>query len=625
MTTYTITAPPTVATSVRQTTHDSNGSGFYDDGETKTTASRSFKESNGSTFDASGNSTRTFQRDSYISDGFSIDNTVEEDEDATTYIQSGATYSWDGWMSATGITTQSYDLTGNPGDDINSGATSVRVTSSAFSFTVPETFVSHSATTANATKTIETTRATNSTHLTTESGAVVSKTATTTQNWTRSTQTSRNSFRTYTATQSATAFGVTGTSSTNATNVFGAVVNSSQPFNLGGTNTGIRATATVVLLDDTEAGFLATDVVDGFSDWLSNVAEAQSATSFIAYPSFATFAGGVSSQLPPNVDEVITPTTYSTLGSTQTTFTSVNFQGTTYPLPTATLTFESLTTRTLASTLTDYSYSHGPTQTTTARTTATHAGQVGSLTFQGTHTQTATRKVGSSVQSTSSTAVPFGSSETVAGGITEREGSGRTSVREVTWQRTEAIGLSINPDFNSWRRAAGSFNNAAAVASATGFGSAFSISLAGVRHPGVAVKKSQTAWLPPTGTWTYSAGKTATADVAGVTIQSGPQASDTTSAPWELVGSATVSTTTATNHVVNVGGKGADGNPITYTANFGPFRSTAGSRGQSNVAAAASATVAESAERTAWSRALVAEKATERYFTTARYTQVALT
>jgi hypothetical protein len=423
-----------------------------------------------------------------------------------------------------------------------------------------------------------------------------------------------------------------GSQNTTITNTFsGSSVTASD--SSGYTNLPTYATATVVLLDFSEGGYLTTE--ESLSAWSAEITAcfASQSSRFTVYPSFATFAGqtGQEETGSEQIAQTLTVTTTS-FAQVETTLADLS-QQTIAPTPTRTLMTQVTVTTSSEEVAYSTSYS-GPVDDVTIYAESYAAAQMGSLAWQQSHW----------ITTEAETALPLLTYEPSGGGSFETSaadefgnGESLTSAnffgRTIEYERSEAAAFAFNGQrFNQNKRAEVAFNSALALVSDNQAG--LQISAGGItalRPEGAQTLKSQTMYVNPLGSWSAvrnSSSYTWSADAVGLseTVFNTDGESDSQSGPWQIEGAAPTVALLDSTHVLNAAGRAADGNSLTTWLMPGHYiTSDASSSGYAEVASAAVAGVESDAARVARSHRLIALSKGDnaaRYFTTSYITSI---
>jgi len=405
------------------------------------------------------------------------------------------------------------------------------------------------------------------------------------------------------------------------------------------------ATATVVVLSITEAGYLTLDTeFDAWSAKLTEAFSGQSVSQFTVYPSIRTYEGGTSSAETGSEEQTETVAFSVLINSSATTSVGSYPNTLLFPTPTVTRTTAVKSTNTVELTEVTQLFT-ASLEDATMFTTSTHNAQLGSLAWQQSHyLTTATEKtipVATYLPNESASTVVNEGDDPASNSIqaTINGATGRT----LQYQRTEPFAATVN-DFaaNPQSTAAGAFNTAVAAISddLTGLQISLEGGMTVVAPPQAAnstwwTQKSRTIFNTPLGTWTYNESNssyTYSADAVGLTqtlnSTSGTQTKatpQTSSGAWKIEGQAPTKATIADAHVINAGGRAADGNDMTVWRLPG-FWMTSNGTTSGTLEATTAETIAAGVDfpRTAYSRMLVAMPSSNglQYFTTAHHTQV---
>jgi hypothetical protein len=390
---------------------------------------------------------------------------------------------------------------------------------------------------------------------------------------------------------------------------------------------GTFQSATVVCLDTSEVAYVVTSR-PAYTTTLTAAASFPTATQFTVLPSFVATAGAVIDATDnTSSEELQTATTYKTTSQTATTLTVGTenfFGGSSAQLPVLTRTLAA-TTRTIQdyfSTIRESSYTGGDISTTTRQTTTTHQGRIGTLTWNATHTESATAQ----------TTFPFSTSKTESaefGGIypqrfeeefddlTDETDVQLSDIKTENGQRDFTTAVTFNRAISqvagpltiaaTQNQAGSSLSHAFAAASALTAPAQI------VGAEGVTAKRpiytfaARTA-RAPLGAWSYLDGTSsvsASADAAGlsVTTTSGPTTSlitESTSGSWTVGGAAVSRADVGAGMAINMGGVPATGDSLTALYAGGIF-STTNSAGSGTIEASeASTALVGSANRTAY-------------------------
>ena len=402
------------------------------------------------------------------------------------------------------------------------------------------------------------------------------------------------------------------------------------------------ATATVVVLSITEAGYLTLDTeFDAWSARLTEAFSGQSVSQFTVYPSIRTFEGGTSSAETGSEEQTET-VAFSVLTNSSATTSVGSYPKTLlFPTPTITRTTAVKSTNTIEQTAVTQLFT-ASLEDATVFTTSTHNAQLGSLAWEQSHyLTTATEKtipVATYLPNESASTVINEGDSPVSNSV-EATINGATG-RTLEYQRTEAFAAALNEfAVNPQSTAAVAFNTAVAAISANLTGLQISLG-AGmtVAAPTQAAnstwwtQQSRTIFFPPIGSWTYSQSSstyTYSANAAGLTqfaqSASGVSQAESSSAAWNIQGPTPTKVNLADSHVINAGGRAADGNDMTVWRLPGFWMTSNGSTsGTFEATAAETLGAGVDFPRTAYSRMLVALPSSTglQYFTTARDTAV---
>ena len=403
------------------------------------------------------------------------------------------------------------------------------------------------------------------------------------------------------------------------------------------------ATATVVVLSITEAGYLTLDAeFDAWSARLTEAFSGQSVSQFTVYPSIRTFEGGTSESETSSEQQTET-TVYSVLTDSSATTSVGSYPNTIlFPTPTVTRTVAVKSANTVEQTLSTNLFT-GSTQATTVFTTWTHSAQLGTMSWEQSHhvtTATETTVNVATYLSNENTSTVINEGDSPVSNSVEATINGTTG-RTLQYQRTEPLAATLN-DFavNPQSTAAVAFNTAVAAIGANVTGLQISLD-AGmtVAAPTQAAnstwwtQQSRTIFFPPIGSWTYSQSSstyTYSANAAGLTqfVQSASGSvsqAESTSAAWNIQGPTPTTANLAESHVINAGGRAADGNDMTVWRLPG-FWMTSNESTSGTLEATDAETLGAGVDfpRTAYSRMLVALPSPSglQYFTTAHHTAV---
>jgi hypothetical protein len=586
MTTFTITCPPTVAaktTSENFLRTESYSefleiSGAIDDG-TGAISSTVFI----SRITDSASNVYATQFDVRYDNNYGIP--PGDDLGATKFINGGATnsfsgeatFSWDG--ARTVADTRSISATDD--DEDYGGVASQGQTV----WTAEQT--TSSQTTTTQTDTVYQTSFTDTTNVTTRTGTLV-QTGTMTAPEPRTTATQTQGFTTRTA-----ALSTTRVTTTTQEDTF----NRWRTGEGGGTHRGVFQSATVVVLETSnlgtirpEIGWVVTNRPD-FTLTSSSVVEEQALTQFTVFPSFQTTAGHVEqgTYLDDTVgftfsissEELETPTTY-----TQTTVTGATISAaivfSSIPSPLNQQIGTTRTTQSWDSTILEPRFTGGDTSTTTAFSTTTHQGRIGTVTWNDTHRRTTTLLTSFAFETayTLTSSGEFGFDEDNVRTAIATGQSGYTETKTVTFERPIGIAASIDAPFISQNQCGSSLSFAVAVAS--NVSEAAQLLAAGgvsVRSP-LLTNVALTA-RAPLGSWTYvTAGTSVTASAGpsglSATSASGPTSSivtESTEGAWELGGAAISRANLPFADRINLGGTPPTGSATAFY-NAGVFSTT---------------------------------------------------
>jgi hypothetical protein len=390
---------------------------------------------------------------------------------------------------------------------------------------------------------------------------------------------------------------------------------------------GTFQSATVVCLDTSEVAYVVTSR-PAYTATLTAAASFPTATQFTVLPSFVPTAGIVIDATDTtSSEEPQTATTYKTTSQTATTLTVGTenfFGGSSAQLPVLTRTLAA-TTRTIQdyfSTIRESSYTGGDISTTTRQTTTTHQGRIGTLTWNATHTESATAQ----------TTFPFSTSKTESaefGGIypqrfeeefddlTDETDVQLSDIKTENGQRDFTTAVTFNRAISqvagpltiaaTQNQAGSSLSHAFAAASALATPAQI-VGAAGVTAKRPIYTFAARTARAPLGAWSYLDGTSsvsASADAAGlsVTTTSGPTTSlitESTSGSWTVGGAAVSRADVGAGMAINMGGVPATGDSLTALYAGGIF-STTDSAGSGTIEVSeASTALVESTNRTAY-------------------------
>jgi hypothetical protein len=402
------------------------------------------------------------------------------------------------------------------------------------------------------------------------------------------------------------------------------------------------ATATVVVLSITEAGYLTLDTeFDAWSARLTEAFSGQSVSQFTVYPSIRTFEGGTSESETSSEQQTET-TVYSVLTDSSATTSVGSYPNTIlFPTPTVTRTVAVKSANTVEQTLFTNLFT-GSTQATTVFTTSTHNAQLGTMSWEQSHhatTATETTVNVATYLSNENTSTVINEGDSPVSNSVEATINGATG-RTLQYQRTEPFAANLN-DFavNPQSTAAVAFNTAVAAIGANVTGLQISLDGMTVSAPTQAAnstwwtQQSRTIFYPPIGSWTYSQSSstyTYSADAAGLTqfvlsASGSVSQTESSSAAWNIQGPTPTKVNLADSHVINAGGRAADGNDMTVWRLPGFWMTSNGSTsGTFEATTAETLGAGVDFPRTAYSRMLVALASSSglQYFTTAHHTAV---
>jgi hypothetical protein len=633
MTTFTITCPPTVAA---KTTYQSL---------LRTLSFSQFLVESGAISDGTGAYDSTYS-ESLITDSASnvystrLDVRYDEafgippgdDLGATEFIGGGATdsfngeatFSWDGARTVADTFSRSASNDDEQFPGTNSQGQTV--------WTAEQTTSSQTTTTQTAT--VYQTSFTDTTSVTTRTGTLV-QTGTMTALEPRTTVTQTEGFTTLTGELETTR--VTTTTKEDTFNRW-------RTGEGGGTHRGTFQSATVVVLQTLnllgsirpEVAWVVTSRPD-FTLTSSFVAEMQNVTQFTVFPSFQTTAGHVEQgtylnddvgfTFSTSIEEIETPTTYTTTVATGTTI-SLASAFTTIPSPINEQVGTTISTQSWSSTIREPRYTGGDTSTTTSFSETTHQGRIGTVTWNATHRRSTTLLSSFTFETaytlTSSGEFELDSNAGTANGIGQ---SGYTETKTITFERPISVAASIDAPSPTQNQCGSSLSFAVAAASNVSE-AAQSLAAGGVsvNFPPL-VSAARTAQAP-LGRWSYvTAGTSVTASAGpsglSATSASGPSGSIVTESEegaWELGEAAISRANLSFEQRINLGGTPPTGTATAFY-NAGIFSTTgAAGSGTIRVNVARTESIDTNAQRTAYVPAtgVFISAGTERYGTTRR-------
>jgi hypothetical protein len=350
-------------------------------------------------------------------------------------------------------------------------------------------------------------------------------------------------------------------------------------------------------LDASEVAYVITSRPD-YTALFSAAASLPASTQFTVLPSFAATEGVVINATDTTSSEQLqTATTYKTTTQTATTLTvgtEGDFGGSSAQLPvlTRTLAATTRTTQDYFSTIRESSYTGGDISTTTRQTTTTHQGRVGEMTWNATHTESATAQTTFAFLTSATDSADFGgiypqqfeenleANEVLLSDIATENGQ-RDLKTAATFSR--AISQVAGPLFvaTTQNQVGSSLSHAFAAASALQAPAQI------VGALGVTVKRpayifaARTA-RAPLGAWSYldsTSSVSASADAAGLsaTTTAGPTSSlttESTSGSWTVGGAAVSRADVGVGMAINMGGVPATGDSLTALYAGGIFSTT---------------------------------------------------